>query len=84
MSARTYNRDLQTVNQLRKTCAEFVELLKVLNKSNHKFKNIILLELYTGMRIGEILALTTDDINFESGTIIINKTLTKDLNIKLF
>ena len=35
------------------------------------------------MRIGEILSLTTDDIDFEEGTIDINKTLTKDLNDKV-
>lgn len=34
----------------------------------------ILLCLYTGLRIGELLALTWDDINFISGFISVNKT----------
>lgn len=36
---------------------------------------IILLDLYTGMRQGEILALTWNDIGFEKNTITINKQL---------
>ena len=32
------------------------------------------------MRIGEVLALTIDDINYKENTITINKTLTKDEN----
>ena len=161
ISARTYVRDLQTINQLKKTCSEFVDLpiqkitiyhirrnlpnltcysnncikkmyrfinktfkiavsdrilaynpmnnesisspnsdipdkeiealtvdqqkklLDALNKTEHEYKYIVLLQLYTGMRIGEVLALTTEDIDFEIGTITINKTLTKDVNDKV-
>ena len=145
ISARTYVRDLQTINQLKATCSEFVDLpiqkitvyhirrslpnltrysnncikkiyrlinktfniavsdrilaynpmnnesisrpnsdipdreiealtieqqkklVNALNKTEHKYKYIVLLQLYTGMRIGEVLALTTDDIDFEIG-----------------
>lgn len=47
-----------------------------------KYNNILLLCLYTGMRIGEVLALTTNDIEIfdDTGAIKINKTLTKDKN----
>lgn len=45
---------------------------------NEKYKNIFLIALHTGMRIGEILALTPEDINFKDKTININKTITKD------
>ena len=45
-----------------------------------QYNNMLLLALYTGMRIGEVLALTIDDINFDQdyGTIRVTKTLTKN------
>lgn len=57
------------------------KLSKYLLKSNlsqEKYKNIILLELYTGMRIGEILALTKDDINLKEQIVYVRKTITVD------
>ena len=62
------------------TLEEHKKLLDVLEKSDNKFKYVILLQLHTGMRIGEVLALTIDDINYKENTITINKTLTKDEN----
>lgn len=48
-----------------------------------KHKNIILLCLYTGLRIGEALALNyNEDIDLENKMLRINKTLTKDINKK--
>ncbi len=54
---------------------------------NHytKYKYIILLALYTGMRIGEILALMPSDIQWfegEYGIITVSKTITQDKNEK--
>lgn len=40
------------------------------------------IELYTGMRMGEINALTLDDVDLERGTININKTITKNEDYK--
>ena len=51
----------------------FVEQL-----SEDIYKNIFLIALHSGMRIGEILALTPDDIDFENNLINIDNTLTKD------
>ena len=65
------------------TIEEEKALINVLKSSNHKYKNIILLSLYTGMRIGETLAITRDNINLKSGTLIIEKTLTRDKNDKV-
>lgn len=45
---------------------------------DEQYKNIFLVALHTGMRIGEILALTPEDIDFENKLIHINNTLTKD------
>lgn len=55
-------------------------LRKILNAEefNHKYRNIVLLQLDTGMRIGEVLARSKDDINFKNNTLIIHNTLTRN------
>ena len=45
---------------------------------NHKYRNIVKLEWITGMRIGEVLARSRDDINNDFSTLHIHNTLTKD------
>ncbi len=51
--------------------------------SNHKYSNILLLQINTGLRIGEVLALSKDCINFTEETIKIYRTLTRDKNDKI-
>lgn len=58
-------------------------LITNLKSSEHKYKNIILLALYTGMRIGETLALTRDNINLKENTITIERTLTRNKEDKV-
>ena len=56
-------------------------LTEYIKKHHSKYNNIILLALYTGMRIGEILALAPSDIKFyegEYGIIYVHRTLTQD------
>lgn len=65
------------------TVDEEKKLVEILNKTNHKYKNIILLSLFTGLRIGETLALTNDNINLKTKTITIEKTLTRNENDKV-
>ena len=43
-----------------------------------EYKNLYLTTLFTGMREGEVLGLTWDCVDFERGTIIINKQLQKE------
>lgn len=50
-------------------------LLEYVKTSDSRFKVIVFLALCTGMREGEISALTWNDIDFESGVITVNKTL---------
>ena len=61
--------------------------IKSLQSNSHynEYNNMVLLALYTGMRIGEVLALTIDDLDFdeEYGTINVNKTLTKTKSGKI-
>lgn len=60
--------------------SEEKKFIKILNttQQEHKYKNILLLQLYTGMRIGEVLALSTDCIDLKNNTITIYRTLTQD------
>ena len=55
------------------------KLVEYLKTTDVKHKNIILICLYTGMRIGEVLALNyKEDIDLDSMQIIVRRTLTKD------
>jgi integrase len=66
------------------TQEEESKLLEVLSKSpNKQYNNIILLQLYTGARIGEILALSKDCINLKNNSITIYRTITRDKNDKV-
>ena len=65
------------------TITEQRKVEEYLETNPSKHKNIILLCLYTGIRIGEALALNyTDDIDLENKMLKISKTLTKDKNKK--
>lgn len=62
--------EIQKVKYLEKN-----EIPGILNKiKNNTVKNIAILQLHTGLRIGEVLALTPSDIDFKNKTISINKT----------
>lgn len=58
---------------------ELNKLNAILDKEekNHKYRNIIKIQLETGMRIGEVLALSINNIDLKKNTILIDKTLTK-------
>lgn len=64
------------------TINEQKKLLNILSSEEIIYKLQYLLELYTGMRMGEILALTLDDIDADCDIIHVNKTLTKNENDK--
>lgn len=52
-------------------------------EKDHPYSLIVRLQLETGMRIGEVLARSFNDINFEKGTMKIWNTLTKDENYNI-
>lgn len=64
------------------TLEEEKKLIDILinQESSHKYKNIILLMLFTGMRIGEVLALRYDNIknSISKTQFFVNDTLTRD------
>lgn len=56
------------------------KLLDVLSNQNSSYINIILLMLFTGMRIGEVLAIKLNDI--DDNYIYVSQTMTRDENDK--
>lgn len=55
------------------------KLVEYIESNNIKHKNIILMCLYTGMRIGEVLALNyKEDIDLDSMQITVRRTLTEN------
>lgn len=62
------------------TVLEEKKLINILTtkEANHKYSNILLLQLYTGMRIGEVLALSKDCIDLKHNTLTVYRTLTQD------
>jgi len=59
------------------------KLIQVLSSTQHKYNDILLLQLYTGMRIGEVLALSKDCINLKNNSITVYRTITRDKNDKV-
>ncbi|MCD7797349.1 MAG: tyrosine-type recombinase/integrase [Clostridiales bacterium] len=57
----------------------FVEILNNQEKNN-RYRFQMLLMLYSGMRMGEINALTINDVSFDFRTIKISKPITRDKN----
>ena len=51
--------------------------IQQLAKKDYKYKDIFYLLIHTGARVGEILSLRREDINFKEGLIYIRRTLTK-------
>ena len=51
-----------------------------LRSTPETYKNIFILLIYTGMRVGEVLALKRNDIDLTNKVIHVKRTLTKDIN----
>ena len=65
------------------TVKEENNLEKILLTNNSIYNKILLLQLYTGMRIGEVLALSKDCVNLKENTITVYRTITRDENDKI-
>ena len=55
---------------------------KLIANNNKIYSLIYLIQLFTGMRIGEVLALKISDIDFGNNQITVIKTLTRNVNYK--
>ncbi len=56
---------------------KFIDTIKKLKKE-HEYQDIWLIMLYSGMRIGEVLSLSKNNIDFENKIITVARTLTRD------
>lgn len=59
------------------TVDEQKKLLKVLKEEDIRYSEIMLLSMFTGMRVGECCALMVEDINFEDKQLSVNKTIAR-------
>ena len=92
MNSRTFKRKVKSVKPDKKvrgfTRDEQERFLKALSEHkvprwrNNDYKNQLLIELYAGMRMGEINALKPEDIDFTNGVIHVRRTISKGLNDK--
>ena len=64
------------------TVDEQKKLLDVLKNEDIRYSEIMLLSMFTGMRIGECCALMVEDINFTDKTISVSKTVARGKNGK--
>lgn len=58
----------------------FTNYLLGKNLSECKYRNVFLIQMYMGLRVGEALALTTHDIDLKNRRMNIHRTLTTDEN----
>lgn len=58
---------------------EQIKLYEVLTTEDINYSHQMLLSMLTGMRMGEVNALTVDDINLKMKTISISRTIARDL-----
>lgn len=72
------NKQTKTVEAL--TIEQQKQIIKIFQSSDNIYNYILLLQLYTGLRIGEVLALKKTDINFKENKLTIKRTLTRTLN----
>ena len=65
------------------TLEEQIKLEKVLKSNPCMYNDILLLQLYLGARIGEVLAISKNCISLKENTLTIDKTITRDENDKV-
>lgn len=56
----------------------FTEYLNEVSMEDEPYKNIFLIQMYMGLRIGEVLALSTENIDLENKLLYVKRTLTND------
>ena len=77
-------KDIKTVRALEVEEQQILtDYLKNSTLENEKYKNVFLIQMYSGLRIGEVLALQNKDIDLQKKIMHIRKTLTRDENEKV-
>lgn len=73
------NKDTKIVEALDITVQKaFTEYLKNVDVETQAYKNIFLIQMYMGLRIGEVLALGKENIDLENNLLYVKRTLTND------
>lgn len=57
---------------------EFTQYLNKVSIEDEPYKNIFLIQMYMGLRIGEVLALSKESIDLENKFLYVKRTLTND------
>ena len=57
---------------------EFTQYLNKVLIQNEPYKNIFLIQMYMGLRIGEVLALSKENVDLENKVLYVKRTLTND------
>lgn len=57
---------------------EFTQYLNKVSIENEPYKNIFLIQMYMGLRIGEVLALSKENVDLENKVLYVKRTLTND------
>lgn len=52
---------------------QIIELFRALENANSKYRTMIILAILSGLRRGEIISLTWDDVDLEDGTLTVSK-----------
>ena len=55
-------------------CKILLENLETLNEEQIKYKTAIILTIFTGVRLGELMGLEWDDVDFRNGIVSINRS----------
>lgn len=56
----------------------FTKYLNKVSMEDEPYKNIFLIQMYMGLRIGEVLALSTENIDLENKLLYVKRSLTND------
>lgn len=62
---------------------ELTKCLENTTVNEYAFRNAVLIQMYMGLRIGEVNALRIEEIDLKNKTIYIHRTVTKDRNNKI-
>ena len=61
----------------------FTDYLLKQNIKEYRYRNAFLIQMYMGLRIGEVMALKSEDIDIEHGIMRVERTLTNGKNAKV-
>ena len=67
-------------SDMKKFISQALTVWESSGKPRYRYGNVIVANLYMGLRIGELLALRWRDVNFDKNYVVVNKTLIQENN----